>query len=148
MRGSEIDLAATGTDLDEASALHFTHPGITATLKPDKHFAVTIAPDVPAGIYDVRVSGLFGVSNPRAFVVGELPEAVKAQPNDKPETALEIPLGSVVSSNVNPSTADYFKFTAKAGQRVLIECLAPEIDSRLSPVLAVLDPAGDRKSVV
>ena len=140
--GSEIDLTATGADLDEASALHFTHPGITATLKPDKHFAVTIAPDVPAGIYDVRVSGLFGVSNPRAFVVGELPEAVKAQPNDKPETALEIPLGSVVSGNVNPSTADYFKFTAKAGQRVLIECAAPEIDSRLSPVLAVLNPAG------
>ena len=140
--GSEIDLTATGTDLDEASALHFTHPGITATLKPDKHFAVTIAPEVPAGIYDVRVSGLFGVSNPRAFVVGELPEMMKAQPNDKPNTAIEIPLGSVVKGNVNPSTADYFKFTAKAGQRVLIECLAPEIDSRLTPVLAVLDAAG------
>ena len=142
MRGSAIDLAATGTDLDEASALHFTHPGITAALKPDKHFTVTVAPDVPAGLYDVRVSGLFGVSNPRAFVVGELPEMVKAQPNDKPEAAIELPLGSVVSGNVNPATADYFKFTAKAGQRVLIECLAPEIDSRLSPVLAVLDAAG------
>ncbi len=141
-RGTKIDLIATGADLDEASALHFTHPGIAATLKPDKHFAVTIAPDVPAGIYDVRVSGLFGVSNPRAFVVGELPESVKAQPNDKPDAAIEIPLGSVVNGNVNPSTADYFKFTAKPGQRVLIECLAPEIDSRLSPVLAVLDAAG------
>ena len=141
-RGTVNDLTATGADLDEASALHFTHPGITATLKPDKHFAVTIAPDVPAGIYDARVSGLFGVSNPRAFVVGELPEMVKAQPNDKPETAIEIPLGSVVNGNVNPSTADYFKFTAKAGQRVLIECAAPEIDSRLSPVLSILDAAG------
>ena len=142
MRGTEIDLTATGADLDEASALHFTHPGITATLKPDKHFAVTIAPDVPAGIYDVRVSGLFGVSNPRTFVVGELPEIVKTKPNDKPEAALDLPPGSVVNGTVTAATADWFKFTAKAGQRVLIECAAPEIDSRLSPVLAVLDSAG------
>ena len=142
MRGTEIDLIATGADLDEASALHFTHPGITATLKPDKHFAVTIAPDVPAGLYDIRVSGALGVSNPRTFVVGELPEIVKTKPNDKPDTALELPLGSVVNGTATAATADFFKFTAKAGQRVLIVCAAPEIDSRLSPVLAVLDPAG------
>ena len=141
-RGSEIDLTAAGADLDEASALHFTHPAITATLKPDKHFAVTIAPDVPPGVYDVRVSGLLGVSNPRAFTVGELPEIVKTKPHDKPEAALELPLGSLVNGTATAATADHFKFTAKAGQRVLIECAAPEIDSRLSPVLAVLDAAG------
>ncbi len=140
--GSEIDLVATGADLDEASALHFTHPGITATLKPDKHFAVTIAPDVPPGLYDIRVSGALGVSNPRTFVVGELPEIVKTKPCDKPEAALELPLGSVVNGTATAATGDYFKFSAKAGQRVLIECAAPEIDSRLSPVLAVLDSAG------
>ena len=34
-------------------------------------FTVTIAADVPPGIYDVRAVGTFGVSNPRSFVVGD-----------------------------------------------------------------------------
>ncbi len=140
--GSEIDLTATGTDLDEASALHFTHPGITATLKPDKHFAVTIAPHVPAGIYDVRVSSLFGVSNPRAFVVGELPETVEKQPNDTPETAAELPLDTVMNGSVSYGKSDYFKFTAKRGQHLLAECAVPEIDSKLNPVLSLHDTNG------
>ena len=41
-------------------------------------FAVTIAADVPPGVYDVRAIGTFGISNPRSFVVGTLPE-VKEQ---------------------------------------------------------------------
>src|SRR3954451_21387805 len=59
--GSEVDAAVTGADLDEAKGLHFSHPGITAEPK-EKRFLIKIAPDVPPGIYDVRVSGLLGIS--------------------------------------------------------------------------------------
>src|SRR5882724_7718414 len=74
--GSEVDVAITGADLDEAKELHFSNPGITAKPK-DKRFAVKIAPNVRPGIYDVRVAGLLGISNPRAFVVSDLPQAIK-----------------------------------------------------------------------
>ena len=40
--------------------------------QPARKFKVTIAPDVPVGQYDVRVINKWGVSNPRAFCVGDL----------------------------------------------------------------------------
>ena len=139
--GTEVDAAITGADLDDAKALHFSHPGITAEPK-EKRFVVKIAPDVPPGIYDARVSGLLGVSNPRAFVVSDLPQTTKAGANNTPATALELPLNSTIAGTATAAAADYFKFTAKRGQRLLIDCDAVEIDSRLNPVLTVLDTVG------
>ena len=136
--GSEVEVALTGADLDEASTLHFTHAGITAVPK-EKKFVVKIAPDVPPGIYDMRVAGKFGLSNPRAFVVGDLPETTEAKVNDSPETAPDVAIGSVFNGGIVAAAADYVKFTAKQGQRVFVECTAAQIDSRLAPVLAVLD---------
>jgi len=136
--GSEVEVAITGADLDDAKELHFSNPGITATPK-DKKFVVKIAPDVAPGVYDMRVAGLLGISNPRAFVVGDLPQAIKSVANNTPESAFELPLDSVVAASVSAAVADYYKFTAKKGQRLLIECAAAGIDSRLSPVLTVLD---------
>jgi len=139
--GGDVEVALTGADLDEADALHFSHPGIAAKPK-EKKFTVTIPADVPAGIYDVRVSGKFGVSNPRAFVVGDLPELVEAKPNDKPDAAVELPVGGVFNGVTAAATDEHFKFTAKSGQRVFVECAAAEIDSRLAPVFSVVDVAG------
>jgi hypothetical protein len=139
--GSEVEVGITGADLDEAKSLHFSHPGITAEPK-EKRFVVKIAPNVPPGVYDVRATGLLGISNPRAFVVGDLPQAAKAGANSTPETAIELPVDSVITGATTASVADYFKFTAKKGQRLLCDCDAGELDSRLAPVLTLLDAAG------
>jgi hypothetical protein len=139
--GSEVEVGITGSDLDEANALHFSHPGISGEAK-EKRFVVKVAPEVPPGIYDVRVSGLLGVSNPRAFAIGSLPEASNIKPGNKPEAAVEFPVDSVFSGISTAAAADYFKFTAKQGQRLFIECATAEIDSRMRPVLAVLDASG------
>lgn len=139
--GKEVEVAITGADLDEANALHFSAPGITAEPK-DKHFIVKIGPEVPPGIYDVRVSGLLGISNPRAFVVGDLPQAVKAGANNTAESAADLPIDSTIAGAVTAAAADYFKINAKKGQRLMIECDAAAIDSRMVPVLTIFDPAG------
>lgn len=140
--GTETEVTIAGADLDEADALHFSHPGITATLKSPNHFAVKIAPEVPVGNYDVRVVGKLGVSNPRAFVAGDRPEITRSKAHDKAEAAVEMPMGSVFNGNVTAAASDFFKFPAKKGERVLIVCATKEIDSRMSPVLAVLNSAG------
>ncbi len=140
--GTETEVVIAGAELDEADALHFSHPGITATLKAPNHFAVKIAPEVSVGNYDVRVVGKLGVSNPRAFIVGDRPEVTRTKAHDKPEAAVELPMGSVFNGNATAAISDYFKFPAKKGERVLIVCVTKEIDSRMSPVLAVLDAAG------
>jgi len=139
--GTEVDAAIAGAELDDAKTLHFSHPGITAEPK-NKRFIVKIAPDVPPGIYDARVSGLRGISNPRAFVVSDLPQLVDSGANTKAGAAIELPIDSTISGTATAAQADWFKFTAKRGQRLLIACEAPELDSRFSPVLTVLDAAG------
>ena len=140
--GTEFEVTIAGADLDGADALHFPHPGITAALKSPNHFTVKIAPEVPVGIYDVRVIGKLGVSNPRAFAAGDRAEVVRSKAHDKPADAIELAMESVFNGNTTAAVKDHFKFTAKKSERVLIECAAREIDSRMSPSLAVLDAVG------
>ena len=85
--GSSVQLGLTGADLDDTAALLFSHPGITATPKTaepglgqsgpqpvEGAFTVQIPADVRPGFYEVRAVGRYGVSNPRAFLVGAAPE--------------------------------------------------------------------------
>ena len=192
--GTTTDITVNGTDLDDADELLFSHPGIKAEVihppepkdpKADAKkappqtgrrrggapaasvkFKVTVAADVPAGQYDVRIANRFGVSNPRAFVVGTLPEVDEIEPNDDafspdPSAALaggmtvipgrggpkaqRIELGTTVNGVIGaPTDVDYTVFAGKAGQRVLASCLASSIDSRARPLVEVYDPTGRR----
>src|SRR4051812_43427561 len=83
--GEAVEVTLRGSDLEGATTLWFDHPGLKATHLKDLTFRVSCAPDVPLGHHDVRAVGTFGASNPRAFVVGDRPEAAEAEPNDAAE---------------------------------------------------------------
>src|SRR6185369_6344766 len=102
--GTDVEITINGSELEEANALLFSHPGISAKLKAEKQFVVTIAADVPPGIYDLRLIGKSGVSNPRSFAVGELSELVEKAANDKPDAAAELAIGSVINGTVAAAT--------------------------------------------
>jgi len=146
---------ASGTDLDGADRLIFSHPGITAqALKEEPgrlypqgrtlegKFKVAIAADVPPGIYEVRAAGYFGVTNARRFAVGDREEVAEKEPNNDPATAQEIPLGAVINGACDAQGFDCFKVPAKKGQRYLAECQALRLDSRAQIVLTLVDPSG------
>ncbi len=148
--GTQVEVTVAGADLDEANRLHFSHAGITAKQKlgetnglPEANkFVVTIAANVPPGVYDARVVGRFGISNPRAFVVSDLPESIAPTTNSSATAATALSLGTIVNGHSEANAVDYFKFTAKKGQRILIECKAKEIDSRMDAALILYDAAG------
>lgn len=150
--GAPVEVTITGDNLDEASKIIFSHPEITSAPKmvesmmpgkPPKpsttQFTVTVGGNVPAGIYEARVVGRFGVSNPRAFVVGTLEEVLEAGGNNSPDMAAEIKIGSVINGRADANNKDYYKLALKAGERVLLDCLAQRIDSRMDATLAILD---------
>ncbi len=148
-KGATVEVAVSGADLDDAKDLVFSNPGLTAKPKADAagkplpgQYVVTIAAAVPAGIYDVTIGGgRYGTSNARAFAVGDLAEMRLANATS-PDTALAVPIGTVVNGQAAARIYHHFKFAAKAGQRVTIECAARELDSKMEAVFFVRDAAG------
>lgn len=148
--GTTVEVSLTGADLDDVTQLLFSHSNIiskpklieaTGQADPNR-FTIGIGADVPSGVYESRAAGRFGVSNPRAFVVDDLPEVNSPTTNHTTASAFEVAPGTVVNGRADPSAVDYFRFAAKKGQRILLECLAQEIDSRMDEAMVVCDNNG------
>jgi hypothetical protein len=162
--GTTVEVTLTGQDLEEPQTLLFSHPGLKAELvppppppapdpkQPDKKpmapppavkFKITIDPGAPLGTHDVRLVSKWGVSNSRAFVVGDLTEVAEKEPNNDVPQAQRVDLNGTVTGAVTaPTDVDYFVFAGKKGQRVVVSCLASSIDSRLQAGLELYDSAG------
>jgi hypothetical protein len=144
--GQSIDVTVSnGADLDELDRMTFSHHGIKAEHKSGNTFAVSVAADVPPGVYDARVHGMYGTSNPRCFVVGSLPEIQEIDANDKTEIAQPIQIGCVINGRSDRGAdVDLYKITGTKGQRILIECQALRIDSKFQAELRLYSPTGRR----
>ena len=142
-QGAAVHCTIAGADLDGATGLYFSHPGIRSERVGPNSFTVHVAKDVPVGNYDIRVVAPAGLSNFRAFVVGDWPETLEKEPNDDPLKAQRVSLPVVVNGCLDRQTdVDHYVFTAKKGQRVLINCWAWRIDSRLDGTLRLYDASG------
>lgn len=165
--GTEFDVrVVSGGQLDEIDQLLFTMPhgpggsassasGIVATLHTDDplpftedrvprygHFRVAIPADAPAGCYEVRARGRYGLSNPRRFVVTSL----KTTPLDavshdaKSPTRLERDV--VYHAKAATENTSYFTFHAEAGETLHVDVIAQRLDSRMIAKLMLRDPSG------
>lgn len=172
--GTTVEVTFTGDHLEEPEALLFSQPAIEAepvvppappappakpadpkkpppppakpaARPPVTRFKVTIPPGTPPGIHDVRLVNKWGVSNPRAFVVGDLPELAEKEPNNNDTEAQKVPLNCTVNGGIaSPTDVDYYVFPGARGQRVVVSCLSLSIDSRLQPYLELYDAKGRR----
>jgi Bacterial pre-peptidase C-terminal domain len=141
--GTTVECTVAGQDLDDLSGLYFSKSGISAeSLGPNK-FKVTIADTVPVGPVDVRGITSRGLTNFRAFSIGDRPEAIEAEPNDALDKAQRVSLPIVVEGRIDKATdVDHYVFAAKKGQRILVDCWAWRIDSLLDGTLLLLDAKG------
>jgi hypothetical protein len=161
--GTTVEVALKGTDLDEIKALYFSDARIKAEMVPPPEpkidpktkkplpnqppppmkFKVTVPGDVPVGVYDARAIGRWGISNPRAFAVGDLKEIEEKEPNNDVAQAQKVEMNTTINGIISaPTDVDYFSFAAKKGQRVVVHCAASEIDSKLNPLIEVYSARG------
>ena len=144
--GTQVEVTITSEYAEDVDELRFSSPLIAATPKlnaeglpePNK-FAVTIAADCPAGLHEARLMTRLGVSSSRVFTVSELPEVVQAKPNTSLDNAMPLQVNSICNSVTSPRAIDYYSFEAKKGQRIVVDCAAEGIDSKLVPVLVIAD---------
>lgn len=147
--GTQFELTITGDSIDNATELVFSHPAITATQKRDAEgstvpnsYLVAIADDCPVGVHEARVMTPWGLSSSRIFSVGNLQEVVQAEPSPSPEAAMAITIDSVCNAVMPVRAVNHYRFDAKQDQRVIVDCAAGGIDSKLNPVLIVADAEG------
>jgi hypothetical protein len=155
--GEEFELTLTaGEDLEEIKELVFSHPGISARPKSVVHnqveavipnvFLVKIDRDVAPGLYEVSCAGLWGLSNPRSFAVGERVEIRDVKDNESPQAAMPVPLESVINNTMRiAGDVDWYRITGRQGQRIILDCLAERIDSRFDGVISIYDSQGRRR---
>lgn len=143
--GTTVEVQVSGTGLEGITALRCDEPRIRATAKGGGRFTLQIPAEVPPGLYDLRALGPNGLSAPRGFFVSPRETLAEVEPNgiDAPGQAVKLDLS--LCGRVEPAgDVDVFRVQARLGQRIVIECWAERLDSRLRAVLELVDERGRR----
>ena len=142
-RGGTVQVSLSGVDLEEA-VLRFSHPGITAVRDVQKplSFAVSVAADVPPGLYDARAAGFHGVTNPRRFEVSALSEVDASTKAVTRDLAQEVAAPCVIRGTALKQGVQWFRLKAAANKELVFDCHAVQLDSRMEPHLVLYDGQG------
>lgn len=144
-RGTEIDVAFNGDDLDDAQEILLYYPGIKvlsfeAGNEKTVKTKLQIAADCRIGIHAMRIRTASGISNLRTFSVGTLPEVAEVEPNSEFVTPQKINLDVTVNGFVNNEDVDYYVVEAKQGERITAEIEGIRLGNFFfDPVLSILD---------
>jgi hypothetical protein len=147
--GSQVEIEITGEHLLDAESLVFSDRRLSASPKLDKEskpvanrYIVTIAADCPPGLYEARIMTRLGISSPRAFAVGTLPETTRTSSNTTLATAFPLEVNSICNAVCSARAIDHYRFAAKQGQRLIVDCATRGIDSKLDATVVIADDAG------
>ncbi len=156
-RGTTFTLELRGTDLAAGAKVETALPASFSRLVPSTDpmraiaelpFLVVLKPDVPVGLYPVRLLTDDGYSNVVLFAVGDFPEVEENETknpkelNDTLVTAQPVPVPSTVSGTLSGADVDHFSFNAKASQKLVFEVIARRAGSAVDPAIEILDAAG------
>jgi hypothetical protein len=147
--GTQVEITVTGENVEDATELLFTHPGLTAAPKLDaggqpvaNKWIVTIAADCPPGIHEARLLTRLGISSSRAFCVDTLQEVTQTAPNTTLATAMALPVNSICNAVMTTKAVDHYTFEAIKGHRYIVNVASRGIDSKLDAVLIIGDAVG------
>jgi len=153
-QGTTLEITMGGRSLDGARAVWVSGEGVTGqVLEVDQptekqireaqqldaiasqtaKIRLTIAPDAPPGVRDLRIMAKDGLSNRFRFEIGNLPEISETEPNNDlahPQLLPDLPL--VVNGQITNADRDFFRFHARVGQRLLLEVKARSIKPYLA----------------
>ncbi len=164
-RGTTVEIALQGQNLNQVTKILFSGSGISAELKhadaqPLVRFngqgisgkiptsnrltvQITIDPTTPVGAQSLRLVTTNGVSNPQRFIVSDLLEIAETEPNSTIDQANMLTLPAVVNGIITSTDdLDLFRFSAKKDQRLICDVHASRLGSPLDSLLTLFDPEG------
>jgi hypothetical protein len=141
--GSSLTVTVEGKDLDDLTDLHFDRPGFKAERVKNNEFRIAIPADAQPGTVEIRTIGKYGISGARLFAVSKgLTEVLEKEPNDTAATAQKVPIDCAINGRSDNDGDDFFRFPARKGQRIVLDCQALRLDSTLRAALVISDAAG------
>ncbi len=165
-RGTTNEVTLNGDALGGTTAVLFTGAGLAAALAATAPPSVTlegsgggvsmdtnspktltlrlvVADSAALGSRELRLAGPNGVSNPFTMNVSDVRETLELKPNHSAEKEPWLDLPAAVSGIIGASTeSDFFRFKAKAGEKLTFDVQANRFGSPLDPTLVLLDTAG------
>ena len=149
VRGATTRVTISGTGLDWVKVINSTAPEITAKIDPAKRSAtalevdITISAAARIGAAQFTLDGDGGKSAPVAFAVDYFAAVAESGITDSARNAMTVKQNMTVVGVVDrEGDMDYYRFTAAVGDQIGVQVLAPELGSKLSPVLVLTDEAG------
>jgi hypothetical protein len=150
-RGQTVTLIVEGANLTADAELVTRLSSVSWVVNDDPNlkpapakmaFRLTLNANEAPAPQALRVRTREGLSNPVLFVVGILPEASEEEPNDVPAQAKPITPPVTVNGRLGATDRDTFKFSAKAGERLVFEVEARRLGSAVDPTLHLLRQDG------
>ncbi len=151
-RGTEVKLTVYGNRLADFEGMIFFSPGFTQK-SVDKvennkvELTLVVDPGVEPGNHLMRIRTRSGVSHVRQFFVGPFPNVEEKEPNSVFEAAQTIGMNQTVEGLITSEDVDYFKITAKKGERISLEVDGLRLGYTVfDPYIAILDKDRFEKS--
>ena len=165
--GTTVEIEAGGLNINKATKVVFNHPGIKGVVIPvvesaaskrkrrrlndqsspqlsDKvRIKITIAKDVPCGLYDLRLQSPKGLSNMLPFEVSSYPNFIEEKRSSLKNPNKVTSLPAVLCGYVAPGGIDYFQFSGHKGEtivasvkgRQLVPYIADAVPGWFQPVI-------------
>ena len=105
---------------------------------------ITLPAGAACGIGGLAVATGKGASDVLYIPIDELPSVADNGNNHAPASPQDIGLPVAVDGLCDGTLFDYYRFSAKAGQRITCEVLATRLGWDFDPVVRILDPAGNQ----
>ena len=144
-RGVETKIVINGNRLDDFESFIFYSPGfslksVDKVTKTKVEATLFVAPDVPLGAHMLRARTKSGVSAMRSMLVGPYPSVEEKEPNNDFDAPQAVGFNQTIEGVAGNEDVDYFKLTAKKGQRISLEIEGMRLGNvAFDPYIALLD---------
>lgn len=142
--GTTTLVTLRGENLAGATELWTSFPAAVARVAEADpvQFKLTLPTQTSVGVGAVRLITTNGMSGLMLILVDTLPASSSHGTNHSLATAQRIANPGAVDGNCEGLLSDFFRFTARKGERASIEAVAQRLGSPLDPWIRVLDSQG------
>lgn len=141
--GTTTTVSLSGENLTGVVDLWTSFPcEVTPGSNAATSFQLTLPSSPRAGIGAVRLVTTNGLSALHLVLIDALPAIASSLTNHTAASAQPLPRGSAIEGACEELRSDFFRISAKKGERIAIEVVAQRTGSPLDPFLRLLDASG------